>query len=235
MTGTRRSAGAFKRLSEGFRSARDRRLRALILAERSHVAGAFTILDLGGRADYWRRVGFDFLEANDLRVVCINHTEAELYANDDQHPRLTARVGDARALADPDNAYQLVHSNSVVEHVGRFADMRAFANEVRRLAPAYYVQTPYFWFPIDPHWPRLPLFHWLPLSWRQKLLRRFSLGWGGPCRDIDHAMRDLEGTVLLDWSQMTTLFPDARLRAERIALLPKSMIAERGSARVARI
>ena len=130
---------------------------------------------------------------------------------------------------EADNSYQLVHSNSVVEHVGRFSSMRAFANEARRLAPAYYVQTPYFWFPIDPHWPRMPFFHWMPLSWRQKLLRRFSLGWGGKCRDIDHAMHDLEGTVLLDWSQMRALFPDGRLRVERFFGLPKSMIAERVS------
>lgn len=217
------------RLSDRFRGARDVALRTLILAERSRINGTFRILDLGGRADYWARVGFDFLERHDIDICCINYTEAELYASNDKHPRLTARVGDARALDLGDNSFHFVHSNSVVEHVGSFADKRAFANEVRRLAPAYYVQTPYYWFPIDPHWPRLPVFHWLPLSWRQKLLRRYGLGWGGPCRDIDHAMRDLEGTVLLDWSMMETLFPDSHLRAERIALLPKSIIAERRS------
>jgi hypothetical protein len=220
-----------KRLSDKFRAGRDEALRGLIVAERARITGPFTILDLGGRADYWRRVGFDFLDAHDLHVICVNYTEEELYASEDQHPRLTARVGDAtNMVGEADNGYHLVHSNSVVEHVGRFAAMRAFANEARRLAPAYYVQTPYFWFPIDPHWPKLPMFHWLPLSWRQKLLRRWGLGWGGPCKDIDHAMRDLEGTTLLDWSQMTTLFPDGRIRAERIFGLPKSMIAERRSA-----
>ena len=91
------------------------------------------------------------------------------------------------------------------------------------------IQTPYFWFPIDPHWPTLPMFHWMTLSWRQKLLRRHGLGWGGPCRDIDHAMRDMEGTTLLDWSQMQTPFPDRRIRAERFLGLAKSMIAERRS------
>lgn len=219
-----------KRLSDRFRGARDVDLRNFILAERSRIQGTFRILDVGGRADYWARVGFDFLDHHDIDILCINYTETELYASNDKHARLTARVGDARALDFPDNNFHFVHSNSVVEHVGNFADKRAFANEVRRLAPAYYVQTPYYWFPIDPHWPRFPLFHWLPLSWRQKLLRRYGLGWGGPCRDIDHAMRDLEGTVLLDWSMMETLFPDSRLRPERFLLLPKSIIAERRSA-----
>jgi hypothetical protein len=219
-----------KRLSDRFRGARDVALRSFIVAERSRISGPFRILDLGGRADYWARLGFDFLDQHEINICCINYTEEELYASKDKHPRLTAQVGDARSLDFVDNSFHFVHSNSVVEHVGTFADKRAFANEVRRLAPAYYVQTPYYWFPIDPHWPRMPLFHWMPLSWRQKLLRRYGLGWGGRCRDIDHAMRDLEATVLLDWSMMETLFPDSRLRAERIALLPKSIIAERRSA-----
>ena len=216
-----------KRLSDRFRTARDVRLRDMIKIERAKVAGPFRILDLGGRADYWARVGFDFLDANEIDVLCINYTEAELYADKDTHPRLKAITGDARNLDFADMSFEFVHSNSVIEHVGSFSDKRAFAGEVRRLAPAYYVQTPYFWFPIDPHWPKLPFFHWYPLSWRHALLRRFKIGLGGPHRDIDHAMHDLEGTVLLDKAQMQTLFPDATMRNERFALLTKSLIAER--------
>lgn len=166
-------------LSARFRGARDVRLRALILAERQRVAGPFRVLDVGGRADYWSRVGAAFLEAHDIEIVCVNYTEAELYASEHGMARLTLAVGDARALGYADNSFHMVHSNSVIEHVGRFSDMRAFADEVRRLAPAYYVQTPYFWFPIDPHWPKVPFFHWMPMSWRHRLLRRWRLGFGG--------------------------------------------------------
>jgi len=202
----------------------------MIVAERQRVVGPFRILDVGGRADYWQRVGAAFLDAQDILIECVNYTEAELYAGGHGLARLTTAVGDARALSYADNSFDMVHSNSVIEHVGGFADKRAFASEVRRLAPAYYVQTPYFWFPIDPHWPKLPFFHWMPMSWRHRFLRRWKLGFAGPHRDIDHAMGDLEGTVLLDRAQMQTLFPDAVLRAERLALLPKSLIAERRSA-----
>jgi hypothetical protein len=203
--------GVFGKLSARFRAARDVRLRKLILAERRTVSGRFRILDVGGRADYWARVGMSFLEAHDIEVLIVNYAE------------------NARALSYKDNSFDLVHSNSVIEHVGGFADKRAFASEVLRLAPAYYVQTPYFWFPIDPHWPKLPLFHWMPMSWRWRLLCRFKLGFAGPHRDMNHAVDDLEATVLLDWEQMRGLFPDAEIRAERFFGLPKSVIAERGS------
>ena len=77
MTDTVQRQRFSKRLSERFRAARDKNLRALIVAERRCVSGPFTIIDLGGRADYWRRVGFDFLDRNDINVVCINFTETE--------------------------------------------------------------------------------------------------------------------------------------------------------------
>ena len=124
-------------LSDRFRAARDEALKAMIVAERRATSGPLTILDLGGRADYCRRLGFDFLDAHDLHVVCVDHIEAELYASssNDQHARLKARVGDATNMVGvADNSYHLVHSNSVVEHVGQFANMRAFADEARRLA-----------------------------------------------------------------------------------------------------
>jgi len=216
-------------LSRRFRAARDVRLRALIVAERQRVAGRFCILDVGGRADYWQRVGLEFLEAQDVEILCVNYTEAELYADTAAGPRLKMAVGDARALDFADGSFHLVHSNSVIEHVGGFADKRAFAGEVRRLAPAYYVQTPYFWCPIDPHWPKMPFFHWMPMSWRWRMLCRWKLGFAGPHRDMDHALGDLEATVLLDRAQMRGLFPDAVLHTERLLGLPKSLVAERRS------
>ncbi len=225
------------RLSHRFRSGRDVGLRLLIeraIARKAMAgsvtgaaAGPFRILDLGGRYDYWLRVGLDFLEANDIHVLCVNYSPAEMSANVAVSPRLTARVGDARNLADmADNSFDLVHSNSVIEHVGLFADMRAFASETRRLAPCHYAQTPYFWFPIDPHFPRLPFFHWLPLSWRHKLLSRMRIGRAGPAKSIDQAMQMAESSILLDRSQYRALFPDSQHRFEWL-LLPKSMIAER--------
>jgi hypothetical protein len=216
-------------LSSRFRSRRDVPLRRFIEARRANVQGTFRILDLGGTADYWRRVGFDWLEAHDIDITCVNYEATEFGLSERESRRVRCIVGDATNMHQfEDNSFDFVHSNSVIEHVGRWPNMRDFANECRRLAPAYYVQTPYFWFPVDPHFYRVPFFHWMPESIRLKLLRRFKIGWSKPQQDVDRAMRMVMSNILLDHTQFGALYPDAKIRFERLMLLPKSLIAERG-------
>jgi hypothetical protein len=214
-------------MSGRFRDARNVGLRSFIatcVARKGR--GPFHIADLGGNFPYWRRVGIDFLDRHDIVVTCFNNRTSELKAGE-AHPRLRAEVGDACHMAGVgDNAFDFVHSNSVVEHVGRFHDMMRFAREVRRLAPAYYVQTPYVLFPIDPHFPRLPFYHWLPQFVQLAVLRRVRIGARGPFPDVAHAMGHVDGTQMLDRRRFRALFPEARHRVERWALLTKSLIAE---------
>lgn len=217
-------------LSTKFRKRRDRLLRSFIETERKAVSGPFRILDLGGTADYWKRVGFDWMEANDIVVICVNHLDSEFGEVERKaSPRLTYIVGDACAMTDhADGSFDLVHSNSVVEHVGGWDRMRAFADEVRRLARSYYVQTPYFWFPIEPHFFRAPMIHWMPMSWRIKIAQRIGIGHSGRAKTLNDAMRILSSNILLDRLRFRALFSDAEHRFEWLGL-PKSMIAMRGS------
>lgn len=218
-------------MSTRFRDARNADLRAFLLKVRASRSadGPFRVADLGGTFAYWKQVGMDFLESNDIVVTCINYVESELGADAATSNRLRAETGNACDLNGyADNSFDLVHSNSVIEHVGRFPEMLAFAKEVRRLAPAYYVQTPYVGFPIDPHSPRLPFYHWLPEGLRLKAQRGLKVGWSPPVKDVAHAMRHVDNVVLLERTRFHYLFPDARHRFERMLLLPKSMIAERG-------
>jgi hypothetical protein len=123
-------------------------------------------------------------------------------------------------------SFDLVHSNSVIEHVGRWDDMKAMAQEVRRLAPSYFVQTPYFWFPIEPHCSTA-FFHWVPEPMRvSMLLRRPRWHWG-QAPDVDTAMHLIESAVLIDHRMLNALFPDATIHRERFLGLTKSLIAVR--------
>jgi hypothetical protein len=120
-----------------------------------------------------------------------------------------------------------VHSNSVIEHVGRWKQMRAMAAECARLAPRYYVQTPAFGFPVEPHF-RTPFFHWLPMPWRIWLTMHVRLGFYPKAETIDDAMRFVEDAILVDAPRMRALFPaPARIVKERVLGLTKSFVAIR--------
>jgi Methyltransferase domain. len=218
-----------KSLAAKFRLKRDKLLRKFIEFRREKHVGRFRIVDLGGTTDYWYRVGMDWLEKHDIEVTCVNSEYDQFGAFFNKVDIVKCVQGDACNLAQyADNSFHLVHSNSVIEHVGRWPDMRRFANEVHRLAPAYYVQTPYFWFPIDPHFYRMPFYHWMPEPIRLKAQRRFKLGWADSEPQVDDAMRLVMSSIILDATQFRALFPDAEHRFERVAMLPKSMIALRG-------
>jgi hypothetical protein len=183
--------------------------------------GECRIMDVGGEGRYWAGLA-DMLGDRRFHVTLLN---PEPVSMDDK--RFTALRGDARDISDwPDMSFDIVHSNSVIEHVGHWWDMAAMAREVRRLAPTYYVQTPYYWFPVEPHCSTA-FFHWMPESVRVSMLMRRARGVWGKAPDVDSAMRQIHSAVLLDRRMMTSLFPDAEIHNERVAGLTKSLIAIR--------
>jgi len=183
--------------------------------------GACSILDLGGTPAYWEQFGAD-LDWKRVKVCTLNVRQSET-----AHPGITSMAGDARDVSSfGDRSFDIVHSNSVIEHVGRWDDMAAMAKEVRRLAPRYFVQTPYFWFPIEPH-ARFPLFHWMPEPWRYRILMRRACGFWKQQPDVGEATRAIQSALLLDRRQMQFLFPDAQITAEKVLGLTKSLLAIR--------
>jgi hypothetical protein len=208
-------------LSKRFRRARMRHVVGLI--ERIHAEkGRVRIADLGGRPEYWEMFDRDMLQA-----CCVHVTLIGLEAGEGDDPLFTHVVGDACALPEHgDDSFDLAHSNSVIEHVGDWPRMEAFAGEMRRIAPRYYVQTPYFWFPIEPHFSAA-FFHWRSEQSRAKRLLKGPLGFSQQARHMGEAMRDVQDARLLDKAQFRFLFPDAAYVDEKIAGLTKSLIALR--------
>jgi hypothetical protein len=183
--------------------------------------GRCRILDVGGEPNYWLANGTD-LDWRKVTVVLLN-----LFPFEIKQPGLTSVAGDARDMKEYDSlSFDIVHSNSVIEHVGRWDDMVAMANEVRRLGPHYFVQTPYFWFPIEPH-ARFLAYHWMPESWRYRILMKRSLGFWQKRPDVGSAVNAVQSAVLLDRKQMQFLFSDAKIISERFLGFTKSLIAIR--------
>jgi hypothetical protein len=209
-------------LASRFRRARATHIVGLIQAAFAE-RGECRIVDLGGRPEYWQAIDRALLEACKVRITVVNR-EGQAPIDD---PMFIQQSGDACALDAPDNGFDIAHSNSVIEHVGDWPMMERFAAETRRLAPRYYVQTPYFWFPIEPHFSA-PLFHWLPEGMRARRVMRRAHGFMWKTDDLGEAMRAVQDARLLDKTMMRYLFPDARLVDEKVAGFTKSLMAIRG-------
>lgn len=188
-----------------------------ILAKKGEVR----ILDVGGTIGYWRTLE-TLLGGRNLRFTVVN-----LGGEPRDEGRFAIRAGDACNLAEyADDSFDIVHSNSVIEHVGQWVEMRRMANEVRRLAPTYFLQTPNMWFPIEAHFS-LPFIHWLPEQMRAAILYAPKGKFVPRDAPYDAAIEMVQRVNLLSRSQMARLFPDAELVPERVMGLAKSWIAIR--------
>ncbi|RFC63165.1 class I SAM-dependent methyltransferase [Fulvimarina endophytica] len=210
-----------KSLERGFRSKRFAHVRELIEASVART-GRADILDLGGTESYWV-IGADYLKSlgDRVSITMVNNEEAP----DAVGAQFTNILGDGCA---PDlfagRQFDIVHSNSVIEHVGERDKMKAFADNVRRLGRNYYVQTPNYWFPLEPHF-RVVGFQYLPLAVRAGLMRRFNIGFFPRAKTAEEAWDNVREVRLLDRRMMREFFPDADIRMEKVAGLNKSIMA----------
>jgi hypothetical protein len=135
--------------------------------------------------------------------------------------------------------FDYVLCNSVIEHVtlpkGRCAvtarvpqsdweaesraAQREFAQAIRNLAPSYFVQTPHRHFPVEQH-VHLPFVQYLSHNSLCRLVSWTDRFWIKSC----HGYVDWE---LLTPGSMAELFPGATIEVERLAGLPKSIVAWR--------
>jgi hypothetical protein len=183
--------------------------------------GTCKILDLGGDMGYWQYLK-DIWQERQLDITIVNQ-----FTTDEADDYFTFVLGDARDLPQfADNSFDIVHSNSVIEHVGKWSDMVSMAKEVRRLAPTYFIQTPNYWFPMEPHL-RVPFIHWLPFPWQRRIVMSRACGYYPRADSVTDAQRFLADAILLDKTAVEALFPDACIVQERFGPLTKSLIAIR--------
>jgi hypothetical protein len=211
-------------IGERCRKKRMKYLLDMIEAEAARP-GPVRILDLGGERNYWNILPAGFLQQHRARVTLVNLPGHNLPVSDEIFEDVQA---DACDLSMFDSmSYAIVHSNSVIEHVGDWSRMEAFAAEVRRLAPKYFVQTPNFWFPMEPHF-MTPFYHWLPEPVRAAIIRNHPLGGWPKARSIGESVAYVQSARLLDRKMFGYLFPDGDVVTERLYGLPKSLIALKG-------
>jgi SAM-dependent methyltransferase len=126
------------------------------------------------------------------------------------YPGPFLRADASAGLPYDDGEFDLVYCSSVIEHVPP-PRRGAFAAELRRVGRGWFVQTPAYSFPIEPH-ALLPGAHWLPPAFRRHY---WPLGAAGGWEEIS----------LLRRGELEALFGPAR--AERVGPLAKSWVSVR--------
>lgn len=192
-----------------------RRRRMRLFKRAFRLLNTTRVLDVGGTGFNWGLVDVR------PRLVLLNLEAKGRTAQESDWV-----VADARHLPFASHTYDIVFSNSVIEHLGTWECQARMAEECRRVGRRYFVQTPNMGFPLEPHL-LTPFFHWLPYAIQERLIRGFTL-WAWITRPSrEECQRFLEETRLLRDADMRRLFPDAEIWKERFMGMTKSLIAVR--------
>lgn len=156
-----------------------------------------SLLDIGGAAGYAGE--YDRLRSLFRRVLVVNldpHNEKALL------PNVEFEVADGCALPYPDESFDWVFSNAVIEHVGDRSKQEMLAREMQRVARVgYFMATPNKHFFLDPH-TYFPFYHLFPER-VQRVAIHFSFG----------HMRQWEPLRMLSAAELRRMFPTAEVKS----------------------
>jgi hypothetical protein len=190
------------------------------------------ILDLGGGNGNYMAATIPFRE----NVYVADILTDQLRVAREKFGFNTIELGEDGRLDFPDGYFDIVFCNSVIEHVTvnkdevwniyhtkqfseqALARQKLFANEIRRIARAYYVQTPNKFFWIESHTWLPGLIAILPRRILLPLLKFTNRFW---------PKKTAPDWNLLTEEKMKWLFPDAEIFKEKSLGLVKSLIAIR--------
>ena len=197
-----------------------RRRRMKKFTDITKIKAGTRVLDLGGTPWIWEHVPVP------LQITLLNLPngispgQAEVLESPSlKHHTFHLIEGDACNVEQfGDHSFDLVFSNSVIEHVGPATKQAEFAREVIRLGTSYWVQTPSKWFPIEVH-SGMPLYWFYPERLRASLIR----GWRKrlPAWWVDY----IDGTRVLSRRRMAELFPNGATSVEYFFGFPKSYVS----------
>jgi methyltransferase family protein len=194
---------------------------AAVWREKSDVV---KIVDLGGTVEFWENHK-PLVDGSGIpcEIHVVNLSPEAGHGIGVHGVRFSG--GDARDCSRfGDLEFDVVFSNSVIEHVGTLHDQIGMAREIQRIGKYHFIQTPCRNFPLEPHY-LFPLWVYLPMSVRSALHRRFDLGWIKAERDCLHARADVEQIRLISTWEFKKLFPGSEIKYEYFWALRKSMMA----------
>jgi hypothetical protein len=177
------------------------------------------VLDLGGTPETWIRSPLRPAHVVVLNLSCLPvpaQAWIEVHAGDACAPPKALRS----------RSFDLVYSNSLIEHVGGDARCRQLVEVVASSAERHWVQTPYRYFPIEPHW-LFPGMQFFPVSARALVAQYWPLA-HARARTKAAAVRSVLAVELLSYTALAHYFPQSTIVRERVGALTKSLIAIAG-------
>jgi 2-polyprenyl-3-methyl-5-hydroxy-6-metoxy-1,4-benzoquinol methylase len=175
------------------------------------------ILDVGGAAYFWKTSAL--LSHPGVRITLLNFQLEET-----SHPSLHSVQGNATDMSEFKNGhFDLVFSNSVIEHLYTLEQQKKMASEIRRVGKSYFIQTPNVYFPIEAHYA-LPFAQYYPKAFLHFILTQTKLSrlkkWSSA-----EASQYIAEIRLLNSQEMKALFPGTSLLKEKVLGLTKSITA----------
>jgi Methyltransferase domain len=212
-----------KPVSRFFRERRNRPLGAMIDKMQIIKGVAVNVLDVGGSIFFWLSVPDNVRDKCKISLVNLPGAYDGLPPEEEEiKSAFTLLTGDARNLSQfEDGSFDVVVCNSVIEHVGSWADMEAAANEAQRVGRHGWIQVPAFEFPLEQHF-LIPFVHWFADPIQIRLLA--ALHGEFKKRSFFDQQMSVHHVRPLTRRQLGQLFPAAEIRSEWL-ILPKSHIA----------
>ena len=194
---------------------RFRRKRFALFFDLMQINNSTTILDVGGLPYDWIELGYQG------KVICVSLSRIREGLWGDGN--IIYLRQDATALPYPDKAFDVVYSNSLLEHVGRHNQAQV-AYEIRRVAKRYWVQAPNRYFPIELHYYAL-FYHQMPYGLR-KLIATY---WTSFVRKVllrkpNYYLSEIDTIYPSRFGELQTLFPEAKIIKEKVLFFTKSYI-----------
>ena len=190
-------------------SARQRKRRMDAFVRRMRLREGMKIIDIGGKAEFWQDLAIP------LKITILNLPGELNYDESKGNHQFSFIEGDACNIDFINNNYfDIAFSNSVIEHVGDEVRQKLMAQEIRRLAPRYWVQTPSIWFPIEAH-NHMPFWWFYPEPIKTHFLEKWK-------KKLPDWAVMIENTTVVSKRKMIELFPEAKIFTERVFGFTKS-------------
>jgi SAM-dependent methyltransferase len=173
------------------------------------------VLDVGASGDVFLRYTFEDVYPYPERIVAGGHAFRELLSARSFYPHTRYAVFDGCTLPFPDQSFDLVFSNAVIEHVLGAGRQAQFAQEVMRVGKSWFVTTPNYWFPFESHY-HLPFIQFLPRPAQREYNRLAGK------RIPKGKVQDL---ALLSAPDLRSLFPTSRIVKMRVTFWPENLVA----------